>query len=201
MYASESVAEQLVQKAVEIAGKRDHALLAALDDLPAPIYVIDAAGFITYFNRACIDFSGRMPTIGQDRWCVTWKLYTDRGEFLPHDQCPMAVAIYGRRPVRGVIAVAERPDGTRVTFEPYPAPLFDADGTLLGGVNILIDVTDSRQAAFLESQASRCRRLAAAVGDRQTAGTLCLLAREYERKAAELTRAPPARACGAAARR
>ena len=190
MYASESVAEELVQKAVAIARQRNNGLLTALDDLPAPVYVTDADGYITYFNRACIDFSGRTPTLGQDRWCVTWKLYTDGGEVLPHDQCPMAVAIHGRRPVRGMVAVAERPDGSRVAFEPYPAPLFDTDGMLVGGVNILIDVTDSRQAAFLESQASRCRRLAAAVGDRRTAETLCLLAREYEKKAAELIMPP-----------
>jgi PAS domain-containing protein len=43
-------------------------------------------------------------------------------------------------------AVAERPDGTRVHFIPYPTPLYDASGTLIGAVNMLIDISDRRRA-------------------------------------------------------
>src|SRR5688572_29175904 len=67
--------------------------LATLDAHPTPIYATDAEGLITWYNRACIAFSGRTPVTGVDRWCVTWKLYTTHGAELPHDQCPMAVAI------------------------------------------------------------------------------------------------------------
>ena len=58
----------------------------------------------------------------------------------------MAIAIKEKRAVRGVEAIAERPDGTRVPFEPYPTPLFDTSGTLIGAVNMLIDTTDRKQA-------------------------------------------------------
>ncbi len=54
---------------------RRPSLRAALDELPAAIYVTDAEGVITYFNPACIDFTGRRPEVGQDRWCVTWRLW------------------------------------------------------------------------------------------------------------------------------
>jgi hypothetical protein len=37
----------------------------------------------------------------------------------------MAVAVRERRAVRGVQAVAERPDGTHVDFRPHPTPLLD----------------------------------------------------------------------------
>jgi len=66
---------------------------------------------------------------------------------------------------------------------PYPTPIFDTQGKLLGAVNILVDVTDSRQAEFLRSQARKCRRLALSVCDQQTADTLTLMAAEYEQKA------------------
>ena len=49
-----------------------------LQALPAAIYTTDAEGRITFFNRACIDFAGRTPKIG-DMWCVTWKLFTPDG--------------------------------------------------------------------------------------------------------------------------
>jgi PAS domain-containing protein len=58
----------------------------------------------------------------------------------------MAIAIREQRPVRGMEAVAERPDGTRVPFEPYPIPLFDASGALIGAINMLIDITDRKRA-------------------------------------------------------
>lgn len=90
-----------------------------LQALPAAIYTTDATGRITFFNEACIDFAGRTPKIGE-MWCVTWKLYLPDGTPLPHDECPMAVALKQNRPVRDVEAVAERPDGSRICFMPYP---------------------------------------------------------------------------------
>lgn len=186
MLDSLQTADEMVNAALGVLEKRDDSLLSALDRLPAPLYVTDAEGFVTYFNSSCIGFAGRTPAVGKDRWCVTWKLYTDEGEFLPHDACPMAVAIRSRRPVRGVTAFAERPNGERVAFAPFPTPLLGEDGELRGAINLLVDITDVRQIAELCVQASRCRRLAAAAADRRTAETLRLMADEYEAKAAAL---------------
>ena len=117
---------------------------------------------------------------------MTWRLYTEGGAYLPHDQCPMAVAIKEERPIRGVIAVAERPDGKRVLFTPYPTPIIEA-GALVGAVNILIDVTDRRQADALKAQARRCRRLAQSLTDTRTIETLKLMAADYEEQARALS--------------
>jgi PAS domain S-box-containing protein len=178
--------EAMLERALGAVLTDDEVLREALDELPAAIYVTDADGVITYFNPACIDFTGRRPEVGADRWCVTWRLYTNAGEFLPHDECPMAVAINTQRPIRGVTAVAERPDGTRVNFRPYPTPIFDKDGKFAGAVNILEDVTDEVRADDFRAQARRCRRLASAVADDLAADTLSRMADEYEAKAAEL---------------
>ena len=196
MHASTATADEILHTAIEAVARGGDELFSALDALQAPIYVTDADGVITHYNQACIGFAGRMPAVGEDRWCVTWKLYTDEGEFLPHDQCPMAVAIQNKLPVRGVTAVAERPDGTRVNFMPFPTPLLGESGELLGAINMLIDVTDARQIDELRSQASRCRRLATGAGDQRTADTLNLMAAEYEAKAAELELSSPSRRLG-----
>ncbi len=58
---------------------------AMLDGLSVPLYMTDASGAVTYWNRACVEFAGREPELGQDRWCVTWHLYTTTGEPLDHD--------------------------------------------------------------------------------------------------------------------
>jgi PAS domain S-box-containing protein len=115
-----------------------------LDALPAAVYTTDAAGKITYFNPAAERLAGRRPEIGKDEWCVTWRLRDDGGRPLPHDVCPMAVALKENRPVRGLEAFAERPDGKLVPFKPHPTPLYDAAGTMTGAVNMLIDLTEEK---------------------------------------------------------
>ena len=159
-----------------------------LDALPVPVYLTDADGLVTYWNRACVAFAGREPELGQDRWCVSWQIHTTDDEPLPHDRCPMAVAIREQREVRGKVVIAMRPDGSRKAFIPYPTPLFDENGELTGAVNLLIDVTE-QQADALAEQAGRCRRLAQAVCDRHTAELLRGMARGYERNAAALGQA------------
>ena len=178
--------DEILTIAVSAARKGEADLRDMLDALPAPIYTTDAHGWVTFFNRACVDFAGRTPAVGEDRWCVTWKLYSQDGVFLPHDECPMAVAIREKREIRGAVAVCERPDGTRVMFTPYPTPLLDDDGNVVGAVNMLIDVTDRRQAEALKAQAVRCRRLAKSVTDGRASETLRLMAVEYEQKARSL---------------
>jgi PAS domain S-box-containing protein len=161
-----------------------------LDELPVPIYTTDASGAVTYWNRACVAFAGREPQLGHDRWCVTWKLYTTTGEPLPHERCPMAETIKKHRAIREAVAIAERPDGSRVAFRPYPAPLFDEAGKLTGAVNLLIDVSDEQSRA-LRAQADHCRRLAEATYDRTTSKVLGDMADGFERTAGELASPQP----------
>jgi len=115
-----------------------------LDALPAAVYVTDAAGRITYYNNAAAELWGYRPELGRAEWCGSWKLYWPDGTPLPHDQCPMAISLREGRPIRGLEAIAERPDGSLVPFKPYPTPLFDASGTLVGALNMLVDLTDLR---------------------------------------------------------
>jgi two-component sensor histidine kinase len=78
-------------------------------------------------------------------WCVSWKLYHPDGRPLPHDECPMAIALKEGRAVNAEV-VAERPDGTRAPLIPYPTPLRDSAGKIVGGVNIVVDVSERKQA-------------------------------------------------------
>nr|NUR37104.1 PAS domain-containing protein [Sphingomonas sp.] len=176
--------EQILDTALH-ALSRDSNWKPVLDKLPAPIYVTDSRGSVTYWNRACVEFAGREPRLGRDRWCVTWQLFTTTGEPLPHEDCPMAQAIRKKTVVRDAIAIAERPDGTRRAFRPYPTPLFNDDGSLRGAVNMLIDVTEEQSEA-LHQQAERCRRLALAMYDRGTSSVLGSMAEGFERTAAKL---------------
>jgi PAS domain S-box-containing protein len=136
-------AQKRAEEALHDSERRLQELLAAL---PAAIYTTDTEGKITYYNEAAVEFAGRRPIVGSDEWCVSWKLYWPDGTPLPHDQCPMALALRENRPIRGKEAIAERPDGSRIPFIPFPTPLHDAEGNLIGAINMLVDVSERKQA-------------------------------------------------------
>lgn len=179
-----SKAERLLDEVLGALAGKDW--MAILDGIEAPTYLTDSDGNVTYWNRACVEFAGREPELGSDRWCVTWKLYTTAGDLLPHDACPMAVAVKEQRVVRNAVAIAERPDGTRRAFTPYPTLLFDENGELTGAVNMLMDVS-CEHGLLLRSQADRCRRLARGVTDAKASRVLDDMAIGYEQTAASLS--------------
>jgi PAS domain S-box-containing protein len=130
-----------------------------LEALPEAVYTTDARGRITFYNKAAVEMWGVSPIIGQSEFCGSWKLYWPDGTPLPHDECPMAMALKERRAIRGIDAVAERPDGRRIPFLAFPTPIFDAHGKLTGAVNMLVNLTErliaddaaQRYAAIVES--------------------------------------------------
>ncbi|MFK0692816.1 PAS domain S-box protein [Mesorhizobium sp. IMUNJ 23033] len=121
---------------------QDNQFHQILDTLPVAVYTTDEEGIITYFNPAAAEFAGRTPEIGKDKWCVTFRLFNPDGSELPHDQCPMAITLRENRPVRNQEALAQRPDGTLFPFQPFPTPIRNENGELIGAVNMLVDLSE-----------------------------------------------------------
>src|SRR5687768_13283394 len=116
-----------------------------LEALGVAVYTTDAGGRITFYNEAAATFWGRRPSLGEE-WCGSLRIFHPDGRPMPHDECPMAVALRENRAVRGEVAIAERPDGSRLWFTPYPTPLRDRRGRVVGAVNVLVDVTERKRA-------------------------------------------------------
>ncbi len=135
-----------------------------LDALGVAVYTTDAHGGITFFNEAAAAFWGRRPAIGEE-WCGSLRLYYPDGRPMAHDACPMAIALKENRPTHGGEATAERPDGSRVGFVAYPSPIRDRNGTLMGAVNVLVDVTERRSAEQALLETTRELRASNAVKD------------------------------------
>jgi PAS domain S-box-containing protein len=130
----------------ELESLRERRFRELLDALPAAVYTTDAEGRITYYNDAAAELWGQRPPLGVSKWCGCWKLYWADGTPMRHEECPMATCLRENRAVRGMEAVAERPDGVRVPFVPYPTPLHDENDKLVGAVNMLIDISERKRA-------------------------------------------------------
>jgi PAS domain S-box-containing protein len=136
---------QALQRAQATLRESERRFREIIDALPVAIYTTDVQGRLTHFNPAAVEFSGRVPELGADSWCVSWKLYRPDGTPLPHEECAMALALKEGRAVRGTETIAERPDGKRVWFMPYATPLCDAEGRVVGAINMLLDITERKQ--------------------------------------------------------
>ena len=132
-------------------------LRAILETIPAAIYITDRHGYLTYFNEAAAKLWGYRPEIGKQRWCGSFAIVMFDGTVVPADQCAMARAIERGEPVYGAEGYVERPDGTRVPCAAFPTPMFDETGEVIGGINMLVDI--SRQRAVQEQQSILVREL------------------------------------------
>jgi PAS domain S-box-containing protein len=129
-----------------------------LQSLPAAVYTCDAAGRVALFNDAAVELWGRTPDPDRDQWCGSFSMYHPDGTPLALEMCPMATALKEGRALSGEVVV-ERPDGTRRLVHAYPRPLYDNSGSIVGAVNLVLDITDHKitQDALQESE-DRFRR-------------------------------------------
>ena len=119
-----------------------------LETLPAGAYTCDPDGLITYFNAYALELWGRAPRLNDpiDRFCGSFKLFATNGTAIPHDDCWMARALRAEKEFNGHEIVIERPDGQRRTVLAHANPIRDGSGKVLGAVNVLVDITDRKQA-------------------------------------------------------
>ena len=153
-----------------------------VDALPVAVYATDRAGRLLHFNEAAAALWGRTPHLGDEYWCGCWQMFRVDGTPLAHADCPMAIAIRENRAMRGVEVMAARPDGSLVALEAYPTPLHDGNGTLVGGMNVLIDVSARKAAeqALLTANAELEHRVEERTREREAAVTRLFEAQKME---------------------
>jgi PAS domain S-box-containing protein len=116
-----------------------------IQNLPEALYSCDEKGYIKLYNAAAVELWGKEPAAGKDRWCGAVKIFNTDGTSLQPDSSPMAIAIRQGKSVQGTEIIIQRSNGKLRHVISYPTPIFNADGTLGGAVDMLIDVTDKRE--------------------------------------------------------
>lgn len=147
------IARELVRTVLARQAARIDALVAnerhfrrILDSLPAAVYASDANGRVSHFNAACVALSGRTPRLGVDDWSDVWSLFHADGTPVAPSNRPMNQALAGNGAPPRSEYIVERPDGSRLWCEMYPSAQYDEEGRSLGGVNMLVDVTERHDA-------------------------------------------------------
>ncbi len=113
--------------------------------LPAAVYTTDSEGHITYYNDEASKLWNRPPRLGVDKWCGSKRVSATDGTEMPPEEWPITIALREGRSVRGQEVILEMQDGSRHSVLPHPEPLRDAQGRIIGAVNVLVDITERRQ--------------------------------------------------------
>jgi PAS domain S-box-containing protein len=112
--------------------------------LPVAVYTCEApSGRITYYNDHAARLWGRVPAAGDtdERFCGSFKLLLPNGTELPHDACPMAVALREARAFRNEEVVLRRIDGSSITVLVNIDPILDPNGDVVAAINVFHDVS------------------------------------------------------------
>ncbi|MDR7481933.1 MAG: PAS domain-containing protein [Armatimonadota bacterium] len=124
----------MVQKEIELILMRQ---LAA--SLATPIFVVDRAGTLVYFNEPAeallgrrYDEAGEMPF---EEWSTIFTPRDDTGARLPPEVLPLAIALRARRPAHRGIHITGL-DGVDRQIEVVAFPLEGQAGRHLGAVAI-----------------------------------------------------------------
>ncbi len=115
-----------------------------INNLSVAVYTCDKEGNIILYNEKAEELWGRKPIRGKDKW-IGWDKIELEGQMLDPEKSPMAMAVQQGKPIRVREVQVQKPDGSMHTVIPHPRPLFNTSGEVVGGVNILVDITERKK--------------------------------------------------------
>ncbi len=114
-----------------------------LQQLSEGVIVTDPAGKITFFNDVASDLHGRSRLdVEPEDYTETFQLLTMEGEPFPVEDLPLARAVQDNQSVRNARWKIRRPDGSVTTVEGSASSVTLNDGTKVGAVLTMHEVSD-----------------------------------------------------------
>lgn len=130
--------QQALTEVRELAAERNAILRQTTDG----VIVTDEQGKITFVNPAAVRIHGveRLDAAPED-YSQTYHLFTLEGEPYPFEELPLSRAVLRDETVTDALWTIRRPDGTEVVAQGSATPVYADDGTKLGAVLTLRDIT------------------------------------------------------------
>ena len=117
-----------------------------LETLPVSIFTVDQHGCVNFFNQATEKLWGRMPVMGTDHWVGSDELLSLDKKNLSPDETPLKIALRENRSFVTEL-YHKKPNGELRHVIAHPQPIHNIDGEVIGGMNVLIDITEIKAAA------------------------------------------------------
>lgn len=143
-YFGVDVTEEVLARNKIADSERQH--IDLIQNLPVAMYTTNEAGNITLFNKAAASLWGFLPEIGCEQPAEALQVLDTSFRPIPPGKSPMAVTLKTGVSVRDHEVILKRQDGGIRHVMPYPSPIFDGSGKLVGGMNVVIDITEKKQA-------------------------------------------------------
>jgi PAS domain S-box-containing protein len=139
--------ERQRQLAEETLQARDQ-MMRQLPLFPAAVCVCDQFGAVQLYNRAAVELWGCEPPDphASQSFCGSYLLFHPDGTPMPHNESPMAETLRTGIQVQSRELLVGRPDGTRVPVLASVVPLRDSEGSLMGAVSCLQDISERKRA-------------------------------------------------------
>jgi PAS domain S-box-containing protein len=115
---------------------------AILDQVAEGVIITDKVGRITFVNAAAHRIHGTEGLdVPVEEWVAVYHLRTMDGRPYPTDELPLARAVRNGETVLDARWLIARPDGREIVAEGSAGPVLAADGSRLGSVLVMRDVT------------------------------------------------------------
>lgn len=125
-----------------------HTSHSILDNLGEGVIIIEREGKFQYFNKKAEDILGIGATdVSPHEWSQVYGCYkTDQVTPYPSNQLPLARSLRGETVIDEVLFIKNDKQINGVWISVTCNPIKDPDGTILGGVMIIRDITETRLA-------------------------------------------------------
>ena len=114
-------------------------------ELPIATFSCDADGKIKIYNKAAVDLWGGEPDIEKDLRQGSWKVFDSEGNPIVPNLCPIAIALREGKIISDMEIIIESKNGERRHVNSHAVPFIDLTGKITGAVNMLTDITESKE--------------------------------------------------------
>ena len=144
------------QDSVGILGNSFNAMVASIKErieyanslkkaIADPLFIVDTTMVVTYMNKACEELTGYSKKEAEGKMTCQELFKSDTSK----EDCPVQYCFETGQPVEKVRVAITNRQGRRIPLMASASPLRDAQGVVIGGVEICKDITDVLEAERL----------------------------------------------------